>query len=315
MLNLLSASRQQRVRRILILGHTGFIGGHLSAYLKRELPQVEVLGRAPASLDLTQEDQARSLAELFDAETAVIMLAATKRQFGDSLDTYSRNVQMVINLCRLLQERPVARLLYFSSAAVFGEDVHNTAISEQTCVCPTSYYGAAKFAAECLLRRSFSGRPHGSLLALRPPLIYGPGDQGETYGPSGFVRAVIRGAKITLWGDGTELREFIFIDDLVRIVGQLVYHDAGGVVNVASGLSHSFRAVLNVAIALAPHRVEVESRPRTKQSVDNVFRNERLVELLPQFAFTSLEQGMRRTFELEKEAANGAALSGEDRLA
>ena len=307
--------RQHQMRRILILGHTGFIGSHLIAHLKRELPQVEVIGRAPTSLDLTREAEARSLAEFFDAETAVVMLAATKRQFGDNLETYSSNVQMVINLCRLLQERPGARLLYFSSAAVYGEDVHNTAITEETCVCPTSYYGAAKYAAECLLRKVFATQPQSSLLVLRPPLIYGPGDSGETYGPSGFVRAVIRGAKITLWGNGTEMREFIFIEDLVHIVAQLIFQDASGVVNVASGARHTFREALDIALALAPHRVEVASRPRTKSSVDNAFCNQRLLELLPQFVFTSMESGMRRTYEIDRPAVTDACAAGEGRLA
>jgi UDP-glucose 4-epimerase len=307
--------RQHRMPRILILGHTGFIGSHLTAHLKRELPEIEVIGRAPTSLDLTQENEARSLAKLFDSYTAVVMLAATKRQFGDNLDTYSRNVQMVINLCRLLQERPVARILYFSSAAVYGEDVHNTAITEETCVRPTSYYGAAKYAAECLLRKVFSTQPESSLLVLRPPLIYGPGDHGETYGPSGFVRAVIRGAKITLWGDGTEMREFIFVEDLVRIVTQLIFHEASGVVNVASGAKYTFRGALDIALALAPRQVEVASRPRTKRSVDNAFCNERLLELLPQFAFTALESGMRQTYEIDRLAVTDASAADEGGLA
>ena len=314
--NRTESSRAHHIRRILILGHTGFIGGHLSEHLRRELPHVEIIGRSPASLDLTREEDVRSIADFFDANTAVVMLAAAKRQFGDNLDVYSRNMQMVINLCRLLQGRPVARLLYFSSAAVYGEDVHNTTITEATCVCPTSYYGAAKFAAECLLRKVFAAQPQSSLLVLRPPLIYGPGDRGETYGPSGFVRAAIRGAKITLWGDGAELREFIFIEDLVRIVGQLIYHDTSGVVNVASGVSHTFREALDMVLSLALHQqIEVDSRPRTKASVDNAFCNARLIELLPQFLFTDLGSGIRRTYEKDLLAVTDVPAAGEGRQA
>ncbi len=316
MTSLTATSGQHRIRRILIFGHTGFIGSHLSAYLKRELPQVEVVGRALDSFDLTQEDHMRSLAELFDDETAVVMLAAAKRQFGDNLDVYTRNMQMVINLCRLLEVRPVAHVIYFSSAAVYGEDIHNTAITEETRVCPTSYYGAAKFAAECLLRKVIAAQSHSSLLVLRPPLIYGPGDRGETYGPSGFVRAAIRSGKITLWGDGAELREFVFVDDLVCIVGQLIYHGASGVVNVASGVSHTFREALGIVRALVPHQqIEVGSRPRTKASVDNAFCNGRLIELLPQFFFTDLGDGIRRTYEKDLLAVTDVPAAGEGRQA
>ncbi len=143
---------------------------------------------------------------------------------------------------------------------------------------------------------------------------FGPGDRGETYGPSGFVRAAIRGAKITLWGDGTELREFIFIEDLVRIVGELIHHDASDVVNIASGARHTFREALDIALALAPHRLEVGSHPRTKSSVDNAFCNQRLLELLPQFAFTGLESGMRSAYAIDR-AVMDASAAGEGRLA
>jgi UDP-glucose 4-epimerase len=291
--------RHHRVQRIVILGHTGFIGSHLLVHLRRELPATEIIGRSAASVDLTRQEDVRFLADCFDEHTAVIMLAATKRQFGDNLDTYARNMQMVFNLCTLLRERPIARLIYFSSAAVYGEDVHNMAITEDTKVWPTSYYGAAKFASECLLRQAFNHSRGGSVLVLRPPLIYGSGDRGETYGPSGFVRAVIRGGKVTLWGDGGEIREFIFVEDVVNVVGRFIYNEVAGIVNLVSGQRYTFREALEIALALAPNTVEVGTRTRTKARVDNAFYNDRLLQVLPDITFTDLKRGMQRVFELD----------------
>lgn len=285
--------------RIVVLGHTGFIGGHLMQHLELAFPDVSVVGRAPTSLDLTIADDARSLSDVLDDSTAVVMLAAAKRQFGDTIESFVRNTQMVINLGRLLEERPVRRLIYFSSAAVYGEDVHNTAITEETGVWPTSYYGAAKFSNECVLRKVFA-RPGRSLLCVRPPLIYGAGDEGETYGPSGFVRAAIRQSKVTLWGDGKELREFIYVGDLVRIVEALLSSDATGVVNIASGKSHSFREALDIASSLAASPIASDSRPRSKSAVDNAFRNDRLLQLVPGLNFTPLDEGMRAAFEADR---------------
>jgi UDP-glucose 4-epimerase len=287
------------IHRVLILGHTGFIGTHLTAHLQRARADVEIIGRAPASLDLTNRENVQALSGLLDPETAVVMLAATKRQFGDSLDNYLRNVQMVANLCQLLVDQPVGRLIYFSSAAVYGEDIHNRAITEDTAVNPRTYYGVAKFASECLLRKTFESRASDSLLVLRPPLVYGPGDQGDTYGPSGFVRSVIRGRDVTLWGDGEELREFLCIGDLVRLVDRVISSDVGGVLNCAAGVSHSFRDALDVAISFATAPVQVGTKPRTKAAVDNVFLPRRLREVLPDFSFTSLEEGMRQVYDTD----------------
>ncbi len=101
-------------------------------------------------------------------------MCAIKRQFSDNLDAFVQNVKMVVNLCRLPQDHPVARL--FCSAAVYGEDIENTNIREESAICPTSYYGIEKYTSECLLRKAFEGRDQRWLFIMRPPLVYSPGD-------------------------------------------------------------------------------------------------------------------------------------------
>jgi UDP-glucose 4-epimerase len=293
-----------KIKRIVLLGHTGFIGGHLMRHLSAAYPDLEIVGQAPVSLDLTRDGRVAALDGLLDPTTAVVMLAAVKRQFGDNLDAFSRNLSMVMNLSRLLHDHPVARLIYFSSAAVYGEETHDTRITEKSCVNPMSYYGAAKFAGECLLRKLIAAKPEISLLCLRPPLVYGAGDRGETYGPSGFVRSALRGDKITLWGDGAELREFIYVEDLTQIVSRLVFHDCYGVLNVASGTSYSFRVAVDLLARLIPVPLDIGSRPRTKERVDNAFINTLLRALLPDQHFTPLEEGLRRTLAADREALN-----------
>ena len=286
-------------RRVVILGHTGLIGIPLMRRFQEQSGQCEVVGFSAPSLDLTREEQVRSLASLFDAETAVLMLAAVKRQFGDNLEAFLYNLKMVTNLCALLQEHPVARLVFFSSAAVYGEDVHNLQISEETPVHPTSYYGLVKYTAERLLWKVLGHLPHCPLLIVRPPLIYGPGDRAGTYGPSGFIRAALKAESITLWGDGTERREFLFVEDAVELVRQLMLQEFSGVVNLVSGCSYTFKQALEFAGQLSGAALTVSSRPRTKAKVDNAFDNARLRSLLPEVSFTPLDEGIRRTLETE----------------
>jgi len=229
------------MKKIILLGHSGFIGHHLEKAFEGKYQGTKIIGKSLPAVDLTKSEDVDRLTELFDPETAVIMCAAVKRQFGDTLEAFKNNLNMTINLCRILSQKPVKRFVFFSSAAVYGEDIHNTSITEQTPVNPTSYYGAAKFSAECLYRKA--GELKDSLVIIRPPLIYGPGDMGKTYGPVGFIKAALSRESITLWGDGTELREFIFVEDIVRIVCILLTSDFNGVVNVASGRSYSFKEV------------------------------------------------------------------------
>ncbi len=283
------------LRRIVLLGHSGFVGSHLVTHLRRYCPDLGLVAFSVEDLDLTRTEAVERLSALFEADVGVVMTAGVKRQWGDTLEAFSRNLSMAQNVCNALAARPVGRFLFFSSAAVYGEANDNEAIDENTAVCPTSYYGVAKFASECLLRQTL---PHG-LVALRPPLIYGVGDTSKSYGPAGFVHAALYGEPITLWGDGEEKREFIYIDDVAELTTRLLFNDFEGPLNIASGRQYTFRQAADFAVRHASGGVAIKSRPRSKIKVDQGFRNGRLARLFPDFKFHSLEVGMRRTLEAE----------------
>ena len=283
------------LRRIVLLGNTGFIGSHLEAAFRSQHPDLDLAAFSITDLDLTLPQNAEKLGAVFDEDSAVVMTAGVKRQWGDTLDAFSQNVSMAVNVARVLQRHPVRRLVFFSSAAVYGEENHDEQITEDTPVRPTSYYGAAKFASECVFRKTL---PNG-FVAMRPPLIYGPGDTSRSYGPAGFVYAAAHGEPITLWGEGDEKREFVFVEDIVALVTRLVFSNFSGVINMASGRQCTFKQAVEIVSRLAPGKVAINSRPRSKPKVDHGFRNERLAALFPNFRFHSLEDGIRKTCAAE----------------
>jgi len=275
------------IKRVVIIGHTGFIGSKIEQALRKNYPQVEIRGLSYPSFDIASE--AEKLKEHFDAETAVIMLAAVKKQFGDSIDHCQKNIAMAVNLCRALQEQPVARVIYFSSAEVYGHFQHQV-ISEETAVQPSSYYGIAKYAAERMLLKA---APQ-NLIILRPPQIYGPGDL-PCYGPSGFLQEARSQEPIVLWGEGEEKREFIFVEDVAALVQKLVFSEHSGILNVTSGVSYSYQEVLEIIKKQLPSSSSsflVASKPRTSPQADFYFNNQKLKEFFPSFRFTTLSEGI-----------------------
>lgn len=290
----------EKVSRVIVLGHEGFIGTRVFAAFAERSPDVELVGRSLPDLDLTDADSAFGIGTLLGGSAALVVLSGIKRQFGDSLDIFEKNMAMAVNLCRVIGEHPVGRIVYFSSAAVYGEDIDDEAISEATPVAPSSNYGIAKYASERLLEKAVHAGG-GSLTVLRPPVVYGPGDVTRTYGPAGFAHAAATGQKVVLWGDGSERREFVFVDDVAEVVRGLTFTDHDGAVNVVTGTSHSFREVVDTALSLGPF--EVEERPRSKDKVDHGFDDGLLRSLVPGFESTSLGEGMRLTFEAERRHA------------
>lgn len=270
-------------RRIVLIGAGGFVGSHLMRRFQDG--PTEFVAVSVREVDLTKD--AKPLAHHLDAQTAVVMTAGVKRQWGDTIEAFQQNVSMAVNVARLLQSHPVQRFVYFSSAAVYGEEHHNEAITEETAIRPTSYYGAAKFASECVLQKTLGG----AFVALRPPLIYGPGDTSKSYGPSGFVHAVQHGEMVTLWGEGDEKREFVYVLDVVEIVARLVRVDFSGTLNIASGKAWTFRQAADLAGGT------IHTKPRSKPKVDHGFNNALLTSLFPDFTFTSLGEGIRQMIQ------------------
>ncbi|MBI3252246.1 MAG: NAD(P)-dependent oxidoreductase [Candidatus Omnitrophica bacterium] len=291
---------QSGINRVLILGHSGFIGRHLRIALEESGSGLSITGRSMSDLDLTKADDVATLADVVNPETAVVVCAAIKKQFGDNLGVFEHNIEIIANLCRFFQAHPVGRVVYFSSAAVYGEDVHNLAITEGTPVCPRSYYGLAKYVSECLLEKAVEHRNIRSLLVLRPPLIFGPGDTSESYGPVGFILKAMRGEPIILWGDGGEKRCFVYVEDVAQVVSRLTLSSYEGKVNIASIESHSFREVLDLVAQAFPSSFEVSEKKRTKVKVDNVFDNTRLMSMVEPFSFTSLSTGVQKTTDFLK---------------
>ena len=294
----MKSSPVPKIQRVLILGHSGFIGNHLIDTWTQNPDGVEVKGISIPEVNLTQEESQESIVEAYDDHTAVVLCAAVKRQFGENVSAFQSNVRIVQNLIAAAGRKKISRLAFMSSAAVYGEETHDTAITEETSVNPSSYYGIAKFTGECLLRKALGEGKITSLICFRPPLVYGPGDRGKTYGPSGFCAAAREKSPITLWGDGSELREFIYLEDLGRMIRHLTLGDFQGAVNLVSGMSYSFKNVLSCLQEVCPNLLPIQKRERSKKKVDNAFQPSLIRSLLmPEFKFTPLLEGIRKTFQ------------------
>jgi UDP-glucose 4-epimerase len=285
------------VGRVVILGHSGYIGSRLAAAFRAS--GADVVGRSVADLDLSGSGSATALEALLDPDDVVIVLAAIKKQLGDTPDVLAQNLGITMNIGRAFAAKRVRRIVFFSSAAVYGEDVPHDVITENTPVEPTSFYGIGKFTAERILLKMTDRSP---LLILRPALVYGPSEPGYYYGPSGFLQKALSHDPITLWGDGTELREFLHVDDVVAVTTRLAESDATGVLNIVSGISYTYQDALKAVALIAGAPPLITSKARTKEKVDHRFDSELLRRACPGFRFTPLDEGLRRTAAAQQAA-------------
>ena len=286
--------------RIVILGHTGFVGNRLMAYLQQKFPSLDVIGLSSNDVNLTDAEATLRLRDFFDMRTAVVVCSGIKSNYGNDLETYAKNVRMVENVVRIILSHPVRRLIFLSSIAVYGVFTHNLQITETTPLSLDTYYGLAKHVCEEVLKLVFDRMPASSLVLLRTSTIYGPNEKIRAETPSGFLAAYLAGDEVTLFGDGSELREFVFVEDLVKVVAELCFMKFAGVLNVSSGVPHSYRESLEIIARILERNLRINLKPRTREKVDKVYDTSCFRRIFPTFQFTSLERGLRAITDAER---------------
>ena len=214
------------MKNILILGHKGFIGNYLFNHFKSI--GVAVHGLSSADIDLTVNFNVESISKHIDKNTIVIMCSGIKSDYGNNEKTLFKNVEMARNISNVLRDIYYNKFIFFSSLAVYGVDNSNISITEDSPIITDTYYGLSKYVSE---RIFLLDKKHNKekLIIIRTPTVYGFGDKINAHTPSGFLNILRVGGKIELWGDGTELREFIYVEDIIYIIDKLTQIDFFGI--------------------------------------------------------------------------------------
>jgi len=205
---------------LVILGGTGFIGSAIASGCSRDGVSCTALG----SMDCDLTDPAacaERLPPLLDGNT-VVYAGGIPRARTDTLDALHANLAMINNLVAAMREARPSRLLFLSTVEVYGIP-RKLPIDEQTALCPRTLHGVGKVAAELMLRtwHDDTGTP---LAVLRLPGVYGPADRGLSV-VGKLVRCARSGQPFPLVGEGSWRRDYVWADDIARVVTALLETD------------------------------------------------------------------------------------------
>jgi UDP-glucose 4-epimerase len=237
---------------VLVVGGAGFIGSHTveallgAGYQVRVLDDLssgkeENLPRRRGGLDLTVGDvrDARTVELAMRGVRGCIHLAAqvsAARAVEDPQGSAMRNILGFINVIEAVRALKVPRLVYASSAAVYGES-QNLPLDEDEALRPTNPYGLEKQVDE--LYAGLYARLHGlDSLGLRYFNVYGPRqDPSSPYSGviSKFIQGLSAGETLKVFGDGRQTRDFVYVGDVAQANVLALASDYCGVCNVATG--------------------------------------------------------------------------------
>jgi UDP-glucose 4-epimerase len=298
----------------LITGAAGFLGSALANTLAREGHQVRGLDDLstgdPQSLspdvlftrgDVNDRPKLWTLLQEVDCVYHLAARVSVPESMLYPREYNAVNVGGTVSLMEAMRDVGVRRVVFISSGAVYGDQAEQP-LRETAFPNPRSPYAVSKLAAEYYVR-TIGDQWGMETVCLRVFNAYGPGQHLPASHPPVipyFLRHAVRSGTIVVHGDGTQTRDYVFVDDVVRCMvsactaPNINHH----ILNVGSGTETSVRELVRLVIQGAGGKPEVIYNPRTDVGVSCMRADLRLArEKLGFQPRVSLVDGLRLTLE------------------
>lgn len=291
---------------ILVTGGTGFIGSHLVRRLVEQGEHVRVLTRdakkvlsdqtvAICSGDLRDE---ASLSRAMAGVNVVYHMAGygspstAEDGFRQIVDV---NIAGTLSLLTAANKAAVRRVIFASSASVYGDSPESPK-REAMAVAPQTPYAISKVSGEHLC--DILGRRYGiETVVLRYFNVYGPGQPALFVIPR-FIDMLRKEERVRLHGGGEQVRDFIYIDDVVTATMQAgtVQRSAGQIINVGSGVPITIKHVMTELAALLGRTPKIDTVAALpgdiRESIADITVARETLGYEPAFSF---REGLRRS--------------------
>jgi UDP-glucose 4-epimerase len=303
--------------KVLVTGGAGFIGSHLTEKLLSAGDQVRILDNLstgklenlPQSSalefikgDIRDTTLVNRCVEGMDAVVHLAAVASVQASIDDPVTTHQCNFDGTLNLLEASRRSGIKRFLYACSAAVYGDTVV-LPVPEETIPKPLSPYAVDKLAGEYYLLYYFNkfGLPATSFRFFN---IYGPRqDPSSPYSGviSIFVDRLRRSQPVTVFGDGEQTRDFVYVTDLAELLATALRdaRGAGGIFNVGTGTRHSLLQLLGNLEKLSGKKIEkCHEAARVGDIQHSCADVSRLKSVYGRAPSTPFDQGLKKLLEL-----------------
>jgi dTDP-glucose 4,6-dehydratase len=303
-------------KSVLVTGGCGFVGSHLIRFLLDRHPALRIVNLDkltyagnPANLFDIERDgryefvrgdvrDGALVAKIMDRVQVVVHLAAethVDRSIRDGGEFVLTNVHGTAVLLEALRRAPgVEIFVHLSTDEVYGSRDEGF-FKEGDPLSPSSPYAASKAAADHLVR-AFHATYGLPVLLLRPSNIFGPNQHPEKFIPL-FTTHALEDRPLPLYGDGTNVRDWLYAEDACRAIEVAALHGAvGRVYNVGAGNERTNRAVAERIVRLLGKPRDLIRTVPDRPGHDRRYALDRSkFETLGWAPRTAFEEGLERT--------------------
>lgn len=287
---------------ILITGGSGFLGKHLIAALVNSGDVVTAIGREEIKdsrvrwieHDLLQEPSDNIKKRLINIDAVIHLAAIMPSKAGGDTNIVEKNKIMTRNILALVN--PPQKFILASSVDVYPYS--DIITDENTSLGPVSDYGISKKESEeeCL---GWSTRhPEMKLLILRFSHLYGPADT-NTKMIDTLVKNATLGKKSTIYGDGSDKRTYLFVEDAVKAIRLCLQTTETGIFNVGGSNPYSIKEVIAHLEEILGIKMNLETVPDHRTSLptktsSSLVSSQKFAEATGFVAKTDLMRGLYR---------------------
>jgi len=278
--------------RIVVIGHTGFIGKAIFNKLTNK--EVNCIGLSSNEANLLLEEDNKNIEESINNNDSIIFVSALA-PCKDS-DMYNKNLIMINNFIKSISNKSIKHILYVSSDAIYQDSMD--LITEQHGKNIDNFHAKMHVDREKILDL-YCNNKNIDLTIVRPTLVYGPGDTHNGYGPNKFIRDINSKKELILFGKGEERRDHIFIDDLVDIVIHFMSNNVIGDFTLASGRVISFYDIAKIICDLKNiDSSKIQFLDRKLPMPHNGYRAfniDKLKKNIPELFITDIKNGIKKS--------------------
>lgn len=285
-----NTSQKKKPERVVIMGAGGFVGAILVRSFQNS--NIQCIGLTSENVNLLDPSASEKLSNILNPTDTLVVVSAIAPCKDN--DTLIKNISMMNAVCEAIANKQPQHVIYVSSDAVYADSPDP--LTESSSAEPASIHGVMHLTREVMLKQTCNS----PLAIVRPSLIYGAEDTHNGYGPNQFLRIGLANETITLFGEGEEKRDHVYIEDVATIIKLISQHRSEGVLNIATGTVVSFREIAEkVSRCFNPNTI-IKSKPRVGPMPHNGYRPfdpSASFKSFPEFIYTTLEDGLEKSYK------------------